>query len=346
MASVTDNGEGEIMAALQAFLSVYGVAGTIAFILIKLVIIFSIIMLHVAYATYFERKVIGHMQVRLGPMRVGWHGLLQPIADFVKLIFKEDVIPSAVDRPVFYVSPIISVLAAISSLAVLPFFDDFVLANINIGLLFLLALSSMGAYGVVMSGWSSNSKYAFLGGMRASAQIISYEIAMGLSLVSVMIMAGSLNLTEIVHSQSPYQWKFLLPQMIGMVIFGLSALAETNRTPFDMPEAETELVAGYFTEYSGMRFSLFFVAEYIAMIIMSFIGVICFLGGWLGPFEVPYVPFFWLLIKVYACFFMYYWIRATFPRFRYDQLMTLGWKVLIPIALFNVVLAASIRMFV
>lgn len=334
------------MGGIETYLAAYGLPGTIAFILLKLVIIFTVVMLHVAYATWFERKTIGHMQVRLGPMRVGWHGLLQPFADFVKLIFKEDIVPSQADKPVFYASPIIFTMAAISSLAVLPFFDHFVLADINIGILYILALSSMGAYGVVMSGWSSNSKFAFLGGMRASAQIISYEISLGMSLISVMIMSGSLNLTEIVHAQAHYQWKFFIPQMIGMCIFTLSALAETNRSPFDLPEAETELVAGYFTEYSGMRFSLFFVAEYMAMIIMSFVGSICFLGGWLGPFEVPYFPFFWLFVKVYGCFFIYYWVRATYPRFRYDQLMAIGWKVLIPLSLFNVVLAACIKMFV
>ena len=333
------------MGGIGTYLGAYGLPGTIAFILIKLVILFTVVMLHVAYATWFERKTIGHMQARLGPMRVGPHGLLQPFADFVKLIFKEDIVPAAADKPVFYVSPIIFTMAAISSLAVLPLFDGFVLANINIGILYILALSSMGAYGVVMSGWSSNSKFAFLGGMRASAQIISYEIAMGMSLVGVMIMSGSLNLTEIVHAQSPYPWKFLPTQIIGMFIFILAAMAETNHSPFDLPEAETELVAGYFTEYSGMRFSLFFVAEYMAMIIMSFVGSICFLGGWLGPFQIPYLPFFWLFVNVYGCFFMYYWVRATYPRYRYDQLMAIGLKVLIPLSLANIVLAACIRMF-
>ncbi len=333
------------MAAIAAFFTAYGLAGTVAFILLKLVIIFTVIMLHVAYATYFERKVIGHMQARLGPSLAVGPGPLQPFADFVKLIFKEDIVPAQADRAVFYASPIIFTMACISSLAVLPFFDGFELANINIGILYVLALSSMGAYGVVMSGWSSNSKFAFLGGMRASAQIISYEIAMGMSLVSVMIMSSSLNLTDIVHAQSPYPWKFLPTQIIGMVIFILAAMAETNRSPFDLPEAETELVAGYFTEYSGMRFSLFFVAEYMAMIIMSFIGSICFLGGWLGPFQIPYLPFIWLFLKVYGCFFVYYWVRATYPRYRYDQLMAIGWKVLIPLSLANIVLAACIRMF-
>jgi NADH-quinone oxidoreductase subunit H len=313
-------------------------------IVLKIVIAFSIVMLHVAYAPYFERKTIGHMQVRLGPMRVGPHGLLQPIADGIKLFFKEDIIPAEADKPVFYISPLICVFAAISSLAVLPFFEGFVIADINIGLLFILAISSLGSYGVIMSGWSSNSKYSFLGGLRSSAQVISYEIAMGLSLVGVMIMAGSLNLTDIVKAQEAYPLRsFLVPQIIGAVIFMIAALAETNRTPFDLPEAESELVAGYFTEYSGIRFGLFFLAEYIGMIVMAVIGSICFLGGWNGPFDVPYVPFFWLFLKVYIIIFGFYWIRATIPRYRYDQLMSIGWKVLIPLALLNIVITATIK---
>lgn len=323
-----------------------------AIMLIKIVVVFGIVMLHVTYATYFERKSIGHMQVRLGPMRVGPHGLLQPIADFIKLFFKEDIIPEQADKPVFFLAPVISVFAAVTSLAVIPFFDNFVVANINIGLLFVLAMSSLGAYGVVLAGWSSGSKYSFLGGLRASAQVISYEIAMGLSLVGVMMMSGTLNLTEIVHAQQHYRFlgipigMYLIPQILGFFVFMVAAFAETNRTPFDLPEAESELVAGYFTEYSGMRFGLFFVAEYIGMFMMSFIGSICFLGGWNGPFAIPYVPFFWLVVKVYFFIFLYYWIRATVPRYRYDQLMKLGWKFLIPLALFNIVLTGLIKVLV
>jgi NADH-quinone oxidoreductase subunit H len=318
----------------------------VGIIVLKIVIVFAVVMLHVAYAPYFERKVIGHMQVRMGPMHVGWHGLLQPIADGIKLFFKEDIVPSEADRAVFYVAPIISVFAALSALAVLPFFENFAIANINIGLLFILALSSFGAYGVIMSGWAANSKYSFLGSLRSSAQVISYEIAMGLSLVGVMIMAGSLNLSEIVQAQAAYPLKiYAIPQVLGAVVFALSALAETNRTPFDLPEAESELVAGYFTEYSGFRFSLFFLAEYTGMIIMSTLGIVCFLGGWSGPFAVPGIPFFWLLVKLYAIIFMYYWVRATVPRYRYDQLMNIGWKIMIPLALLNIVLTATIKMF-
>lgn len=313
-------------------------------LLLKIVVVIGAVMLHVAYATYFERKVIGHMQVRLGPMRVGYHGLLQPIADFVKLFFKEDVIPAQADKPVFYFAPIIAVFAGMSSLAVIPFFDGFVVSNINIGLLFIIAMSSLGSYGIIMAGWSSNSKYSFLGGLRSSAQVVSYEISMGLSLVGVMILAGSLNLTEIVKAQEQYPFHmFLIPQIIGFFVFIISAVAETNRSPFDLPEAESELVAGYFVEYSGMRFGLFFVAEYLGMIIMACIATICFLGGWNGPFKIPFVPFGWFVIKVYFLIFLYYWVRATLPRYRYDHLMSLGWKVLIPLALLNIVITGLVR---
>ncbi len=316
----------------------------ILIILGKIIIVFAVVMLHVMYATYFERKVIGHMQVRMGPMRVGPHGILQPIADGLKLFFKEDVIPENADKRVFYLAPLICLIAALSSLAVLPFFEGFYIANINIGLLYIFAMSSLASYGVVLAGWSSNSKYPFLGGLRASAQVISYEIAMGLSLVGVMMMAGSLNITDIVHAQMNSPFKiYLIPQFLGFCVFVVAMFAETNRTPFDLPEAESELVAGYCTEYSGMRFALFFMAEYIGMIVMSCIAVLCFLGGWNGPFDVPGIPFFWLLIKVYLFIFLYYWIRATLPRYRYDQLMALGWKVLIPLALANIILTGIFK---
>ncbi len=315
--------------------------------LLRIVIIFGVIMLHVAYASYFERKTIGHMQVRMGPMVVGPRGLLQPIADGIKLFFKEDIIPAESDKPVFYIAPIISLFAALSSLAVVPLFNGFVIANINIGLLFILAMSSLGSYGIIMAGWSSNSKYSFLGGLRSSAQVISYEIAMGLSLVGVMMLAGSLNLTEIVKAQERYPLNmFLIPQIVGCFVFVIAAIAETNRAPFDLPEAESELVAGYFVEYSGMRFGLFFVAEYMAMIIMASVGIVCFLGGWNPPLsilEIPYVPFAWFFIKLYILIFIYFWVRATLPRYRYDHLMSLGWKVLIPLALANIVITAIVK---
>jgi NADH-quinone oxidoreductase subunit H len=328
------------------------IAINIGITIINIAIVFAVAMLHVAYATYFERKVIGHMQVRLGPMRVGPHGLLQPFADGIKLFFKEDVIPANADKPVFYLAPVIFLVAALTSLAVIPYYQGFVIADINIGLLFIFAMSSLGAYGIIISGWASNSKYAFLGGLRSAAQVISYEIPMGLSLVGVMIMAGSLNLTEIVNAQheSPYGM-FAIPQIVGFIVFVIAAIAETNRTPFDLPEAESELVAGYFVEYSGFRFALFFLGEYIGMFIMSSMAAICFLGGWTIPKYITdvlpflsYVPgIVWFLLKVYAFIFFYYWIRATVPRYRYDQLMAIGWKILIPVALANIVITGLVK---
>lgn len=317
----------------------------IVWIVIKIAIVVTITMLHVAYAVYFERKVIGHMQARLGPMRVGPHGLLQPIADFVKLFFKEDIVPSNADKPIFLIAPVISVVAALASLAVIPLWETFAIANINIGILYILALSSVGAYGIILAGWSSNSKYSFLGALRSSAQVISYEIAMGLSLVGIIMLAGSTNLIDIVNAQSKYP--FILTQPVAFFVFLMAAIAETNRAPFDLPEAETELVAGYFTEYSGMRFGLFFVAEYVGMFIMSAIAAICFLGGWKGPhfWIFSHVPnIVWFLLKVYALIFFYYWLRATLPRYRYDQLMSLGWKLFIPLTLANIVITGLVKL--
>lgn len=317
---------------------------TILLMLVQIIILFVLVMLHVAYATYFERKIIGHMQVRLGPMQVGWHGLLQPIADGIKSFFKEDIIPEQADRPTFMAAPIICLVAMMTSLAVLPFAKGWVLADINIGLLFIFAMSSLASYGVVLAGWASNSKFSFLGGLRSMAQVISYEIAMGLSLVGVMLLSGSLNLSEIVEAQgNSILGMYLLPQCIGFFVFFISMLAETNRVPFDLPEAETELVSGYCTEYSGMRYAIFFMAEYIGMMVMAAIGTVCFLGGWNGPFEVPWFPPLWFLLKIYLFMFIFIWIRATLPRYRYDQLMDLGWKLLIPLALGNIVLTACLK---
>ncbi|GBD99976.1 NADH-quinone oxidoreductase subunit H [bacterium BMS3Abin07] len=333
----------------------FDVIVNIVIIALKIVVVVAVALLHVAYATYFERKTIGHMQVRMGPMEVGWHGLLQPIADGLKLFFKEDIIPANADKPVFYLAPLISMMAALASLSVIPFFNNFVIADINIGLLFILAMSSLGAYGVILAGWSSNSKYAFLGGLRSSAQVISYEVPLGLSLVGVMIMAGSLNLQDIVRAQQNYPTGFYaIPQIIGFFVFIVAAFAETNRAPFDLPEAENELVAGYFVEYSGIRFALFYLGEYVGMIIMSSIAVTCFLGGWtiphyilnVAPFlsKIPGVIVF--AAKVYLGMFVYYWVRATLPRYRYDQLMAIGWKVLIPLALLNIVITGFIKLLV
>jgi NADH-quinone oxidoreductase subunit H len=328
----------------------------IVIILLKIAAVIAVALLHVAYATYWERKVIGHMQVRLGPREVGPLGLFQPFADGIKLFFKEDIIPANADKPLFYLAPVIFFVAALSSLSVLPFFDGFVIADINVGILFLFAMSSLGAYGIVLSGWSSNSKYAFLGGLRSASQVISYEIAMGLSLVGVMMLAGSLNLSDIVRAQHGYPLgMFVIPQIIGFFVFVVAAFAETNRLPFDLPEAESELVAGYFTEYSGFRFALFFLGEYTGMLIMSSIAALCYLGGWgLPSFITANVPdilakvlgLFWFLIKVYAFMFFYYWIRATLPRYRYDQLMAIGWKLLIPLALANIVLTGLVKILV
>jgi NADH-quinone oxidoreductase subunit H len=322
-------------------------------IIIKIAVVLGVGLLHVAYATYFERKVIGHMQVRLGPMRVGPHGLLQPIADGVKLFFKEDIIPAEADKVAFFLAPVIFMAASMVNLSVIPFTSGFVIANINIGLLFIFAIAGIGVYGIFISGWASNSKYAFIGGLRSAAQVISYEIAMGLSLVGVMILSGSLNLTDIVKAQQASIFGvYAIPQIVAFVVFTIAAVAETNRTPFDLPEAESELVAGYFTEYSGFRFALFFLGEYIAMFIMASLATVCFLGGWTMPWYILKVlPFLtivpgivWFLMKVYAFIFFYYWIRATVPRYRYDQLMAIGWKILIPIALANIVVTALVKL--
>ena len=325
----------------------------IIIILIKTFVLVGVVMLHVAYATYFERKVIGHMQVRLGPMRVGPHGLLQPIADMVKSLFKEDVIPSQADKAIFFSAPVISFFATMTALSVIPFSEGFVVADINVSLLFVLAMSAISTYGIIFAGIASDSKYAFLGSLRSAAQVVSYEVSLGLSLVGVMMMAGSLNLNDIIIAQSHYSYgMFIVPQFLGFLVFVVAALAETNRTPFDLPEAESELVAGYFTEYSGFRFALFYAAEYVAMIAMSSLGTICFLGGWmLPPFITDIFPFLlnvpgviWFALKVYLSIFVYYWIRATLPRYRYDQLMNIGWKVLIPLALLNIFITGLLKM--
>ncbi len=324
---------------------------TLGIIVIKIAVVFGIVLFHVAYATYFERKIIGRMQARHGPMEVGPHGLLQPFADIIKLFFKEDIVPSHADRWLFYIAPAIVVISSMTALSVLPFFEGFVIADINIGLLFILVITSISVYGIVIAGWSSNSKYSFLGGLRSAAQLISYEIAMGLSLVGVILMAGSMNLSDIVKAQHQYPLgMFAFPQFLGFFVFVVAAFAETNRAPFDLPEAEQELVAGYFTEYSGFRFALFFLGEYIAMLTMSIMVTLCFLGGWTIPlFMTNALPFLsyvpgivWFLMKVYAFMFLFYWIRATLPRYRYDQLMAIGWKVLIPLSFANVLITAFI----
>ncbi|KAA0257704.1 NADH-quinone oxidoreductase subunit NuoH [Deferribacter autotrophicus] len=313
---------------------------------IKILIVITVLLLSVAYMTWAERKVIGHMQVRLGPTHVGWKGLLQPIADGLKLLMKEDIVPDMVDKPVYIIAPLLSLIPALSAFAVIPFADKFVIfgkevqpyiSDINIGLLYILALSSVGTYGIIMSGWASNSKYALLGSLRSSAQVISYETAMGLALVGPVLLAGSLSLRDITIAQKGL-W-FIVPQFVAFVIYLISAIAETNRAPFDLPEAETELVAGFHVEYSSMKFALFFLAEYANMYVVSAIATIVFLGGWNGPILPGFV---WFVIKVLFIMFFYLWLRATLPRLRFDQLMSLGWKVLIPIALANVLITSII----
>lgn len=312
-------------------------------ILIGIVLIVAPLMLCVAYLTYAERKIIGYMQVRLGPNRVGPRGWGQPIADAVKLMFKEIIIPTNANRFLFVIAPILSMAPALAAWAVIPFTDTLVLADINAGLLYILAMTSMAVYGVLIAGWASNSKYAFLGTLRSAAQIVSYEIAMGFALVGVLMAAGSLNLGEIVKAQegSLLHW-YWLPLLPLMIIYFISGVAETNRAPFDLAEGESEIVAGFHVEYSGMLFALFFLAEYANMILIAALASLMFLGGWLSPFQgIPgleslfsWVPgLLWLALKTSLFLFFFLWLRATFPRYRYDQLMRLGWKVFIPITL-------------
>ena len=292
----------------------------------------------VAYYTLAERKVIAYMHVRVGPNRVGPKGLLQPIADAVKLMFKEMIIPTNADRYLFLIAPVLALAPALGAWAVVPFTDTLVLADIDASLLYVLALTSMGVYGVVIAGWASNSKYAFLGAMRSAAQIVAYEIAMGFALVGVLMAAGSLNLREIVVAQAGgiHEW-FFLPLFPLFLVYLISGVAETNRSPFDVAEGESEIVAGFHVDYSGMGFAVFFLAEYANMILISALTVIMFLGGWHAPFEIApftWIPgIFWFFGKLAAVAFLFLWFRATFPRYRYDQIMRLGWKVFIPVTL-------------
>jgi NADH-quinone oxidoreductase subunit H len=312
-------------------------------ILVKIIIIVLVLLLSVAYLTFLERKVIGFMQSRIGPNRVGFGGLLQPIADVLKLILKELIVPTQSNKFLFIVAPMISIATALAGWAVIPIGKNAVLANINAGVLYSLALSSTGVYGVLIAGWASNSKYALFGALRATAQSISYEIAMGFALVGVMMAAGSLNFQTIVNAQSGGIWHwYWLPLFPLFIVFWVAGVAETNRAPFDVAEGETEIVAGFHVEYSGTAFALFFLAEYANMILISALLAVMFLGGYLSPFEgIPFlgplfdfVPgIFWLLAKLSIFIFFYLWIRATFPRYRYDQIMRLGWKILIPVTL-------------
>lgn len=325
------------------------------FILIKILIIVIPLLGAVAYLTLAERKVIGYMQARIGPNRVGPLGLLQPIADGLKLLHKELIIPSASNRYLFIVAPILSIAPALAAWAVIPFNQGWVVANADAGLLFLFAMTSLGVYGVLISGWASNSKYAFFGALRAAAQTVSYEIAMGFALVGVLLASNSMNLSTIVLQQTGGIWHwYWLPLLPLFIVYWISGVAETNRAPFDVAEGESEIVAGFHVEYSGIMFAVFFLAEYANMILVSTIAAIVFLGGWLSPFQgIPvleevfaFVPgILWLLLKTSAFLFLYIWMRATFPRYRYDQIMHLGWKVLIPITLVWIFVEALAIMF-
>ncbi|MDA8360631.1 MAG: NADH-quinone oxidoreductase subunit NuoH [Gammaproteobacteria bacterium] len=318
--------------------------------LIKIVGIVLPLMLAVAYLTLAERKVIGYMQVRIGPNRVGPRGLLQPIADGLKLLLKEIIIPTGANKALFILAPVLAIMPALVAWAVIPFSGTLVLANVNAGLLFVMAVSSMGVYGVVVAGWASNSKYAFLGSLRSAAQIVAYEVAMGFALVGVLMSAGTLNLREIALVQAGGFWHWLfLPLFPLFLVYFIAGVAETNRLPFDVAEGESEIVAGFHVEYSGMSFALFFLAEYANMMLLSALTVTMFLGGWLPPFDVaPFTwvpPLAWFLLKVGAVVFLYLWLRATFPRYRYDQIMRLGWKVLIPVTLLWIVVMGVVIFF-
>jgi NADH-quinone oxidoreductase subunit H len=335
----------------------------IGVMLVKLLVVFTVVMLSVAYATWCERKVIGHMQTRLGPMRTGWHGLLQPFADGIKLFFKEDIIPSESTKLPFILAPMMILVPALITVAVIPFgpdlhVGDFLIpqqiSDLNVGVLYILAFAGLGVYGIVLAGWASNSKYSLLGGIRATAQMISYELAAGLSIIAIFMLSESLSLREIVAVQQQDLWGvcsfipnwYVFTQPLAFCLFLVTGLAEINRTPFDMPEAESELVSGFCTEYSSMKYALFFMAEYANMIVIAAIAATLFLGGWAAPINIAFfnaIPgFVWLLAKIYFMMFCFMWLRATFPRVRYDQLMRLGWKVLLPLALANVVITGLV----
>jgi NADH-quinone oxidoreductase subunit H len=315
----------------------------------QILVIVIPLLLAVAYYTYAERKVLAWAQLRKGPNVVGPFGLLQPIADAVKLLMKETVIPSGANRFVFVAAPMLTFVLALIAWAVIPFDAGLVLSDVNVGVLYLFAISSLGVYGVIMAGWASNSKYAFLGALRSAAQMVSYEVSIGFVIVCVLLLAGSLNLTRVVESQHG-SWGFLswnwLPLLPMFIVFLVSMLAETNRAPFDLPEGESELVAGFFVEYSSMSFALFFLGEYANMLLMSGMTAVLFLGGWLPPVDVA--PFTWIpgpvwfALKIALVAFFFLWVRATFPRYRYDQLMRLGWKVFLPLSLFWLVLTAGV----
>jgi|TARA_B110000263_G_scaffold83766_1_gene73332 NADH-quinone oxidoreductase subunit H len=313
------------------------------FIIIKIIALVVPLLVIVAFLTYAERKVIASVQLRKGPNVVGPFGLLQPLADGLKLFSKETIFPTVSNKIVFLLAPMIAFSLSIAAWAVIPIADGWVISNINVGILYLFAVSSLSVYGIIMAGWASNSKYAFMGALRSAAQMVSYEVSIGLVIITVLVCVGSLNLSDIVYAQKS-TW-FVFPLFPMFIVFFISALAETNRAPFDLPEDESSLVGGYFTEYSSMLFAMFFLGEYAAMIMMSGMATILFLGGWLAPFNVAIlneIPgFIWFALKTSLMLFIFLWVRATFPRFRYDQLMRIGWKVFLPFSLLWVVLTSG-----
>lgn len=337
--------------------------------LAQIAAVMGVVMLTVMILTLAERKVLGWMQDRMGPMEVGPYGILQPIADGLKLFFKEDIIPAGANKFLFSLAPILALVPAMIGFAVIPFGPNqtveifgmqvkpFIISDINIGILYILAFASIGAYGIILGGWSSNSKYSLLGGLRSAAQVISYELNVGLAIVGVILLSGSLSLVQITEAQSGWFWNWFVlalpfPQIFAFVVYVISSVAETNRVPFDLPEAESELVAGFFTEYSGMRFAFFFIAEYANMILVSCVAATLFLGGWNAPYPGTLLAHIgldsiawienvaWLAAKVYFFLFLFFWLRATLPRLRYDQLMRFGWKVMLPIALGNIMITS------
>lgn len=317
----------------------------LALLIVKVLMVFVVFLTGVAYLTWMERKVLGHMQLRHGPLNAGWFGLLQPIADGVKVLFKEDIYVESANKFLYFIAPIIAVVCTFVTFAVIPFGDTItlfgrtvplVVADINIGLLFVFAISSLNVYGIVLAGWSSNNKYSLLGGMRSSAQMISYELTMGLSVIGVLMLSGSLSMVDIVKAQKDI-W-FIVLQPLGFILFLISGFAEANRSPFDLPEAESELVAGFHVEYSSLKFAFFYLSEYAHMIVMAGLVTTLFLGGWYGPFLSNIIGPAWFFMKMVVILFLFIWVRASFPRFRYDQLMKFGWKVLLPLALVNILL--------
>ncbi|HET9481001.1 MAG TPA: NADH-quinone oxidoreductase subunit NuoH [Candidatus Polarisedimenticolia bacterium] len=330
---------------------------------VKIAVVLGVVSLVVAYLTLLERKVLGFMQLRLAPRRVGPHGLLQPIADGIKLLIKEDLRPDGADKALFVLAPILSIIPAFAALAVLPFasapFEIFgytitpFITDVNIGVLYILAITSLGVFGIILGGWSSNSKYSVLGSLRSAAQMVSYEVPLGLAVIGALMMAGTASMVGIVEAQRQAAWWFFVPQIIGLFCYFISAVAETNRIPFDLPEAEAELVAGYQTEYAGMKFAFFMMAEYVNMIVVASVAATLWFGGWMRPFpNVEALAFldwlnwahpalsgiFWFSLKVFLILYVYIWLRGTFPRYRYDQLMRLGWKWLLPLSLANILL--------